>query len=147
MSDAENQTEMFGDDDLDHAAIIANLGALEPEDPERLPKRLVELTEVIAATLIHKHEVTKDRAHKMGLSIAAGIARYFGGDRFYLPSGNKLDLMLRDKAIWDEFRGHNHQQLARKYKLTVVQIYNVLNKQKALHQSKIQIPLFSEQKS
>lgn len=138
----EDQSELFGDDDLDHASIMANLDKMDADDPSRWPQRLAEMTEVIAATLAAKHEIDKDRSKKIARTLTAGIARYFGGQSFYLPCGEKLDLMLRDKAIWDEFSGHNHKELARKYKLTLTHIYNIIGYQRRLNLKKVQPSLF-----
>jgi len=60
------------------------------------------------------------------------LAGYFGGRMMYIPTGEKLQNALRDAVIWHEFKGNNQNELAEKYGLTVVRIYQILAEQRAL---------------
>ena len=137
----EDTHDMFGDDGLDETALTRNLDAVHDVDQRHWPKRLVEICDVIAATLMRRDGVEPQQAKRFAREIAAALAKYFGGMQIYLPCGKELELALRNEAIWNEFTGHNHDELVRRYRLTKVQIYNILERQRHLHVSRNQFSI------
>jgi len=65
-------------------------------------------------------EVAREYAHQ--------LATHFGGQLFYFPKDLALTLMRRDMRIFEEFTGTNHEELARRYNLTVARIYFILDR-------------------
>lgn len=46
------------------------------------------------------------------------LARHYGGGMVYFPKLDKPLIRIRDEKIREEFNGHNHRDLARKYGIT-----------------------------
>lgn len=63
------------------------------------------------------------------------LVQHFGGARFYLPTDDKPRKALRNKAIFDEFKDNNFDALARKYKLSSVQIRNIVQRQSEIQKA------------
>ena len=57
----------------------------------------------------------KERAEHVGNEIANRMAAHWGGQLIYFPIGTAIKLSARDLAIWNDFTGKNHSDLARKY--------------------------------
>lgn len=136
----EDTRDIFGDE-LDDAAIQQNLGTQTFTESHHWPKRLVELIDVVTHTLVQKHSLSLPDARRQARDITIAIAQCFGGMQLYLPFGKTLELAVRNKAIWNDFNGSNIEQLVRTYRLTKVQIYNILAHQRALHVSEHQIAM------
>ena len=66
------------------------------------------------------------QADDLALNIAEGIRIQFGGGLIYINQGKKFLRAQRDAAIWREFTGHNHLNLARRYGLSVAHVYDIL---------------------
>lgn len=93
-----------------------------------------------------QYKLSESVAIKQAQDSVIAIARHFGGRAVYLPIGKKLELALRDKNIWLNYNGRNVHELVRKYHLSHQQIYNVIEKQRAVGLAKRQPTLpFDEQ--
>lgn len=93
------------------------------------PGRLVEIFDVVNSC-VKRNGVEKEKSSSLSEAIVSEIAQLFGGMQFYLPTGNKLKLALRDARIFTEFTGDNTAELARKYNLSQANIYLILKKQR-----------------
>ncbi len=137
MSDEDDQNDMFGDDD--HGNDLSKYQALADVDMDRWPKVMAELVDVFRAeALRHKMAATEEAADKLARWLVLTLGGYFGGRPMYLPKGDKLEIALRDTHIWQEFSGNNVPELAVKFKLTTVRIYDILAQQRTLHRAKVQ---------
>lgn len=130
---SDGQGELLGDlpADLDLDKVPVD------EARERWPRTLVEMHAVIRAVLR-----AQDDREQLSDAIVRSLSLYFGGRTWYLPSNEKLEIALRDRAIWEEFDGRNVYALAEKYHLTDRMITAILAQQRALHRKKIQPSLF-----
>lgn len=54
------------------------------------------------------------------------LANTIGGRGIYLARGTAVVLSARDRAICQEFRGNNHEQLAQKYDLTTMRVRQIV---------------------
>lgn len=116
------------------------------EDKEiraKWPAALVDMTDVAAAALA-RDGVDVAIARRQAVTVMRALAIYHGGRKFYLPNGEALDRALRNMRIWDDFNGNNVDDLARRYRLSDVQIYAILSEQRTLHRRKTQPDLFPD---
>lgn len=60
----------------------------------------------------------------------------------YIPTSNKVVQQTRYEEIWNAFNGHNHTELAVKYRLSVMQIYNITKLMRANNIRQRQADLF-----
>ena len=93
-------------------------------NPAAYPETLKDLFDCVAEVL-----TAVDPAAPLDVRAAAvieGIRARFSGSLLYIPQGAKAERAARDAAIRQEFTGHNHRELARRYRLTVSKIYDVV---------------------
>ncbi len=100
---------------------------------------LFDLIDKSTAVLERDSELDHEAAHAIACSIASEVAKDWGGMQVYVPKG----LSLRDIKIFQEFTGNNHMELARRYGLTEVRVYQILEKARESYIKKIQPDLFS----
>lgn len=87
------------------------------------------LTDVILYTsqVVSKElSIEQGKAEEIGRKLADLLRQNFGGANVYVPKGTSLDAELRNNAIFQDFRGNNHAELARKYGCTEQHVYNVI---------------------
>jgi len=65
-------------------------------------------------------------AEEIGRKLADHLRQVYGGANLYIPKGTSLDAELRNNAIYQDFRGNNHAELARKYNVTEQHVYAVI---------------------
>lgn len=70
----------------------------------------------------------KDVSDQLGSALADHLAEHWAGQIITIPRDYAFKLSERDLKIWEEFDGHNHSQLARKYDLSVNAIYRLLKR-------------------
>lgn len=70
-------------------------------------------------------------AKQLANRIARRIAREWGGQNVYIPSGLLWGIDERDREIWEKFNGSNHIELSKKYGLSVVWIYKIIERVRA----------------
>lgn len=124
------ENEPLPDDVLDHVD--------DPEVRDRWPRKLVEVYDVVVAVL--RRDVDDAQAAQMATRVIDALAHHHGGRQWYMPTGEKLRLALRDKQIWDRFDGSPETiaRLCREYRLTQQMIYKILREQRALHRKRVQ---------
>jgi Mor family transcriptional regulator len=54
------------------------------------------------------------------------MAGHWGGQNIYFPMGLSYKLSQRDQAIYNEFNGINHSELARKHHVSLQWIYKIV---------------------
>lgn len=114
--------------------------------PEGLHSTLVEMAEEMYLQLVDD----ADAGTVLGLAQMANvvigqidrIAQRCGGAGFYLPRGiasrQQVKLAARDQQIYAEFKGRNLSQLARKYGLTEMRIYQIVERVRQAEQDRRQ---------
>lgn len=136
---SQQSFDLNDDDNLDD--ILANIDKLE-DDPKLWPKMLHDLICVTESHIKNKRPHLNDDAHKLARDVVISISHYLGGRQLYLPRDDRLQRALRDHKIYQEFSGNNQQELAFKYDLTSIQIYNIIAHQRKLHHARVQPCLF-----
>ena len=83
----------------------------------------------LGADIIHNFaDIPPDSAEQIAHHIANNMIAHWGGSMLYIPKNSPYDLHQRDLAIWDDFTGDNIHELAQKYDLSMVTIYQILAK-------------------
>lgn len=54
----------------------------------------------------------------------------FGGENLYIPKNISGKAHRRNRQIYDEFTGDNHDELAKKYGFTLQRIYAIIKEQR-----------------
>lgn len=137
----EDQADMFGLDTSQD--LLAGPPDDVLDDRARWPRELAFLAEHAEAAFIRLGS-DKLRAARLANAVLTQLAFAAGGRAFYLPTGMILQNALRDREIWHQFNGRNVDELAQHYRLTQMQIYNILKKQRALNVNKYQGSLFDQ---
>jgi len=130
------------DADLDPALAIEHAeGLADAREAGKWPLRLLELADVVEAEIL-RHQAKPGTPREQAERLVVLIAQHMGGRPFYLPRGDDLVRMLRNRRIWRDFRGNNHEILADREGLTLPQIYKIVGEMKALEKRKRQPGLF-----
>ena len=108
------------------------------------PELLIDLAQNIAHALAELIELDKERAEHVGQEIANRMAGNWGGQLIYFPIGTAIKLSARDLAIWNDFTGQNHSELARKYGVSLQWIYKIVKAMRQTDLARRQGGLFPE---
>ncbi len=79
-----------------------------------------------------------DHADRAASIVVDTLREIYGGDAIYIPRGDET----RDWQVWDEFNGHNHLELAKKFGITERHVYNIIAAIRPLAVAKEQGNLF-----
>ncbi len=71
-------------------------------------------------------ENDQDIADCIGLENFKNLVRTFGGSKINIKVPKNIALDYRNKQICSEFNGGNYKQLARKYNLSIVSVYRII---------------------
>lgn len=93
---------------------------------DRAPAVIRRLTEIGAAVLVRDLGMDPQRATATMREIAHDLAKEYGGQNVYIGRDLEFDLTKRDMEIYRAHNGRNVPELALRYKLSEVQIYNIL---------------------
>ena len=106
------------------------------------PEMLAGLRDIAAGVLTDKLGLDAELSSHGAHEIMLAFAEHWGGDSVYVPKSDTLQRHSRDIAIWDEFRGDNHAQLARKYRISKVWVYAIVKRMSRLEADRRQAKLF-----
>lgn len=67
-----------------------------------------------------------EQAEQIAYDLAQSMTAHWGGSVLYIPKTNPDKLRARNLAIWGDFTGNNHHQLAQKHNLSTITIYQIL---------------------
>jgi Mor family transcriptional regulator len=135
------------DPTADYLAGAASLAA----DPQRWPRQMAELTDLLADEALRtRPELGPELARALAGRQMARLAREFGGGNFYLPKGDALERALRDIRVWSDFDGTTDgpggaETLARREGLSTIYVYRILAAQRDLHRARVQGDLFDQE--
>lgn len=108
--------------------------------------RLVEIGTADLMARLTSLGLTEDVARSTMREIAHKLCQDYRGTLVYVPKDDDFLCAARDADIWAAFNGTNHQELADRYDLTPMRIYQIIaaqrDKQRALSQH--QLPGFEE---
>ena len=73
-------------------------------------------------------DIPPESCEQIAYHLADRMTAHWGGSMFYVPKTNPAELHKRDLAIWQDFTGDNVHELAQKYDLSMVTIYQIIAK-------------------
>ena len=109
---------------------------------ERVPELVADLEDQTTACLISVIKIDRQRAVAVAKMVARHITDNWGGQLIYIPKNHLGQIDERDMQVYREFDGRNHAQLAKKYNLTVQQIYRIVKEVGLRERAKNQMDLF-----
>lgn len=125
-------------DDLETLDPAVVLERLQVDAPGAWEGALAEMLDLVTAAL-DRRGVTDARARAAEVVVELGVV--MGGR--YLPKGDDVRRSVRDAQIWCEYTGRNVNELAARYRLTVVRIYQILAAQRQIARGQRQGDLFA----
>jgi Mor family transcriptional regulator len=93
----------------------------------RWPEILQEMTDGLISAFVN-HGKTEEQAETDALVAVDAIIFMSGGQSIYFPMGLHRNIDARNKRIAEEFTGHNHSSLARRYGLSRQHVYRIIKK-------------------
>ncbi|MFZ1325934.1 MAG: Mor transcription activator family protein [Candidatus Contendobacter sp.] len=98
--------------------------------PECYPEALAKVADILFQRLLSCFPA--DNAKVLALRMVDDLQSQFPGESIYIPMRN---LEQRNAAIWRDFTGSNHAELARLYQLSLSTIYDIVAEQRRLQAS------------
>ena len=95
--------------------------------PDQYPEVLVDMADCIRQRLCLN--LPAAQAEPLTLDIIETIRSRFSGETIYIPTTKTFDRAQRDKASLAEFDGGNRLAIARRYGLSLVRIYQIINRE------------------
>lgn len=86
-------------------------------------------------------------AESVGNEVAQAVATAWGGQTIYMPSGWLVRVSQVHDQIWARFNGHNHNELAREFRVSRQWIYTVVRRMRAADLAARQGALFPASKA
>jgi Mor family transcriptional regulator len=137
------QGEFFNPMECDAVDLIEHLGDNVPPQHNWAPL-LAELFSVFEAHS-KRNGMDAEAAALDARDRCILLAEYLGGRLVYLPKNESLKLALRNALIWRQFTGHNVRDLAARWELNEIHVYEILREQRALNMRKLQGRLFEDE--
>lgn len=109
---------------------IADLATLEFSS--EYPEILADLAALIYTRISKQLPVGVSAA--LARDLAEDVRLKWGGGLIYIPQGARYERHRRDAAIWREFNGRNHAELAHRYNLTLSCVYDIVARERACRQ-------------
>lgn len=97
------------------------------------PETMRDIARCAYQTLMgeHRNSVPNPRRYArlaaLAIKVANRVSEDMGGGNLYIHKSVTMQLNDRNWEMYRKFNGHNHRSLARSYKLTEVQVRNILN--------------------
>ena len=104
--------------------------------PDQYPEILADLAGLALARA--REYLPDELAAALAFRLAEDVRHKYAGLLIYVPKGDAYERSRRNSAIWREFNGRNHAQLARKHGVGLSVIYEVVAAERARRQA----PLF-----
>ncbi|HJW23788.1 MAG TPA: Mor transcription activator family protein [Rhodocyclaceae bacterium] len=108
---------------------------------EHWPKSLADMLDVATAAL-ERAGIAPDLAGEYSRRVLLAIAQFHGGLSWYLPAGDDIERALRDDAIFRASGRMSMTEIARRHKISLQRVYQIVAEQMALRRKAIQPDLF-----
>ncbi|OOS08074.1 Mor transcription activator family protein [Moraxella cuniculi DSM 21768] len=102
------------------------------------------LYDIIYHALINQG-VNKEQAAAIAEESTDTVLDEFGGENLYIPKNISGKAARRNRTIYEEFTGDNHDELAKKYGVTLQRIYTIIKEQRQFELSSRQFCLWDDQ--
>jgi Mor family transcriptional regulator len=122
------------------SAANGNVG--DSKYPElKYPELLSDISELISILLAEKG-VPREQAATIGFEVAEYARNHYGGHPIYIPLGHFFVRSKRDIEIFNAFKGNNVAELADKYNVSEMRIYQICKRMLISERNKRQPDLF-----
>ncbi|RUQ34815.1 MAG: hypothetical protein EKK71_15215 [Candidatus Competibacteraceae bacterium] len=88
------------------------------------PEVLAEMADLFKIRI--RQQLPDGPVDSLALALVEDLRTYYGGVQIYIPIGDKFNRAQIHAAIRREFNGHNHSELARRYRMTASVIRRIL---------------------
>ena len=103
---------------------------------------LLDLRDHACRLLRELKTVDATAASQISNELMYQISQHWGGQSIYIIKDDSFQAEERDIQIYNEFNGHNHTELAKKYNLTEVYIYRIVKRMHEQERNRLQPSLF-----
>lgn len=110
-----------------------------------MPELLAFIADCTAHTLRECIHIDADAAGHVGHEVALQVAEKMAKQLVYIPSAENFLKHGRDEEIWDAFNGTNHNELARRYGISVQWIYRIIKKMNTIKSREMCKSLFDNE--
>lgn len=108
---------------------------------DKYPELLSDVATHMDKLLVDNGLIPVD-ATRIARAAAEHIRSHWGGQLVYISKGHSWMVAKKYDVIWGEFDGKNHAALARKFDLSLKQVYKIIEAKRREAASKFQRPLF-----
>ena len=72
-------------------------------------------------------EILQNLIDIMGIEAFIELIKQYGGSSLYIPNENSVLKPIRNRLIKKHFNGHNYKELAKEFKISEMQVRNIVN--------------------
>jgi Mor family transcriptional regulator len=105
---------------------------------------LADVAEQVAHRLIEQHGCKPEVAIDVGSYLADFLSEHWRGQAVYIPGDDSYRLNDRDWEIFEQMRRGNAHELAKKYGISFVRVYQIYKRCLAIARQRNQPGLFGE---
>lgn len=84
----------------------------------------------------------RSTAEKVGEVVVDYVLDEFGGENIYVPRNISGIVRRRNRQIYEEWSGNNHDELAKKYNITRQRVYAIIKEERQRIYAEKQIDMF-----
>ena len=96
------------------------------EIPQHYPQILADIAQLLRSQL--NEHLPNTLADTLAMAQTELLSRTYSGSQVYFPKQEVLKRHQRNQALYREFTGNNHADLARRYHLTVTRVYEIVER-------------------
>ena len=72
-------------------------------------------------------EILQNLVDIMGIEAFIELIKQYGGSSLYIPNENSVLKPIRNRLIKKHFNGHNYKELAKEFKISEMQVRNIIH--------------------
>ncbi|MBQ8193430.1 MAG: DNA-binding protein [Bacilli bacterium] len=72
-------------------------------------------------------QVLQDLVDTIGIEAFKKLIENYGGSSLYIPNENSILKPIRNRLIKKHFNGNNYKELAKEFKISEMQVRNIIN--------------------
>ena len=72
-------------------------------------------------------EILQNLIDIMGIEAFIELIKQYGGSSLYIPNENSVLKPIRNRLIKKHFNGHNYKELAKEFKISEMQVRNIIH--------------------
>ena len=72
-------------------------------------------------------QVLQDLVDTIGIEAFKNLIKNYGGSSLYIPNENSILKPIRNRLIKKHFNGNNYKELAKEFKISEMQVRNIIN--------------------